>query len=229
MRRFISFCCAASVALQPLVTNAQAIAQSLHDADKPLPHVLPLADRVDQLPLPYVPPQWIARTEADGQEARKVAVANAISMSKVVNKTTASVGDTITWTLTADNLTTSASGALTATDTLPANISTIAVTPGSGVTCGAATAGAAFTCSIPSMAANTSNRAVATISAVATVEGALTNTATLKNSANATLNCNGVVGNCTVTTQVQDDDDSLLPAIVGALKPVCTSITAANR
>ncbi len=226
MRRFLAFSLAVLTAFQPLTGYAQAIGEGIRNADKPLPHVLPIADRADMLPLPYMPPQWMARTEADAQEARKVAVANAISMSKVVNKTTASVGDTITWTLTADNLTTIASGVLTATDTLPANISTIAVTPGSGVVCGAATAGAAFTCSIPSMAANTSNRAVATISATATAEGSLTNTATLKNSANATLNCNGVVGNCTVTTQVQDDDDSLLPTIIGALKPVCTSLSA---
>jgi RHS repeat-associated protein len=224
-KRTTAACLSILTALQPLTGYAQGIRDAIRNADKPLPHVLPVADRIDMLPLPFVPPQWAFRAASSAPETQKVAVANAISMSKLVNKSMLNIGDTVIWTLTADNLTTSASGTLTATDTLPATINTIVVTPGSGVTCGAATAGAAFTCSIPSMAANTSNRAVATISAKTTIEGVLTNTATLKNASNATLNCNGAVANCAVTTQVLDDDN-FLPLMVAALKPVCTSITA---
>ena len=70
------------------------------------------------LPLPYVPEQWIAPRDSQKSltsDAPKASVANAISMTKVVDKTTAEVGDTVTWTLTADNLTASGSDVLTLT------------------------------------------------------------------------------------------------------------------
>ena len=39
-------------ALQPLTGYAQALGEAVRNADQPLPHVLPIADRVDLLPLP---------------------------------------------------------------------------------------------------------------------------------------------------------------------------------
>ena len=52
------------MALQPIAGQAQAIGQALRDADKPHPHVLPIATAPDMLPLPYVPAAWRARAAA---------------------------------------------------------------------------------------------------------------------------------------------------------------------
>ena len=52
------------MALQPTAGQAQAIGQALRDADKPQPHVLPIATAPDMLPLPYVSAAWRARAKA---------------------------------------------------------------------------------------------------------------------------------------------------------------------
>ena len=52
------------MALQPIAGQAQAIGQALRDADKPQPHVLPIATAPDMLPLPYVPAAWRAHAVA---------------------------------------------------------------------------------------------------------------------------------------------------------------------
>ena len=63
-KRWVAVCLAALTALQPLTGYAQAIGEAIRNADKPLPHVLPIADRADMLPLPYVPPQWMKSSAA---------------------------------------------------------------------------------------------------------------------------------------------------------------------
>ncbi len=63
-KQITSVCLALLTALQPLTGHAQSIGEAIRNADKPLPHVLPIADRGDMLPLPFVPPQWITRAQA---------------------------------------------------------------------------------------------------------------------------------------------------------------------
>ena len=145
MRQLISFLCASSVALQPFMVNAQAIGQAIRDADRPLPHVLPVADRAGQLPIAYVPAAWQAPPVQTGNTAqqvddtRKSAVSDAISLDHTVSPTASvETGSTLTWTYTVYNFTMTAFTA-TSTDalrvriTLPSQISNIVVTPASGV------------------------------------------------------------------------------------------------
>ncbi len=72
-----------------------------------------------------------------------------VRVQKSVDKTAATVGDSVRWTLTANNAGTGATtAALTLADTLPANLAGIVVTPAAPATC-APLAGNTLTCMVP--------------------------------------------------------------------------------
>jgi uncharacterized repeat protein (TIGR01451 family) len=122
-----------------------------------------------------------------------------VAVSSSVDKTTAAVGDTVKWTLTAVNSgTVATSAAITLTDTLPASgISGAAVisTTG-GTTCGAVS-GNTVTCTVPAGLAATNGTATAVISATASAAGSLVNTVAPGTGASCTS-----AANCTTTTTV---------------------------
>ncbi|WP_161911721.1 DUF11 domain-containing protein, partial [Janthinobacterium sp. Ant5-2-1] len=72
-----------------------------------------------------------------------------VRVQKAVDKTAATVGDTVQWTLSAANSGTGATtAALTLSDTLPANLASIVITPTAPATC-AVPAGNTLTCTVP--------------------------------------------------------------------------------
>jgi uncharacterized repeat protein (TIGR01451 family) len=103
-----------------------------------------------------------------------------IRVTKLADKTTANVGETVTWTITATNTGSLGNlGAVTLTDILPANVTVLSVTPGAGVTCPPLSswlANSAQACSIApgQLAAVNGSRSV-TISAAGTAGGSLGN------------------------------------------------------
>ena len=103
-----------------------------------------------------------------------------IRVTKLADKTTANVGETVTWTITATNTGSLANlGVVTLTDILPANVQVLSVTPGAGVTCPPLSswlASSAQACSIApgQLAALTGSRSI-TISATGTAGGSLGN------------------------------------------------------
>ena len=97
-----------------------------------------------------------------------------LAVKKSVDKTTVNVGETITWTLSVSNSGTGAStGSVTLSDTLPAGLTNVVVSPQSPATC-APLAGTALSCSVPAgLAAGSSARVF--VSATATLAGAAVN------------------------------------------------------
>jgi len=95
--------------------------------------------------------------------------------SKTVDRTAASVGDTLTWTLTLRNTGTGPStGVATLSDTVPAGLANLLLTPVAPVTC-AVPVGNVVTCSVPAGLAAGSAASVK-LSATASVSGSLVNT-----------------------------------------------------
>ncbi|MDO8034107.1 hypothetical protein O3297_11845 [Janthinobacterium sp. SUN128] len=103
-----------------------------------------------------------------------------IRVTKLADKTTANVGETVTWTITATNTGSLGNlGVVTLTDILPANVTVLAVTPGAGVTCpplASWLANSAQACTIApgQLAAVNGSRSI-TISATGTAGGSLGN------------------------------------------------------
>jgi uncharacterized repeat protein (TIGR01451 family) len=125
-----------------------------------------------------------------------------VTVSSSVDKTTAHIGDTVKWTLTAVNSGTGATTApITLTDTLPTSgISGAAViTTTGGTTCGAVS-GNTVTCTVPAGLAATNGTATAVISATASAAGNLTNTVAPGTGASCTSSAN-----CTTTTAVSSN------------------------
>ena len=120
-----------------------------------------------------------------------------VTVTSSVNKTSAFVADTITWTLTATNSGTGPStGAITLTDTLPSSgLGSLTVTP-AGATC-AALAGSTVTCTIPPGLAAGGGTATVVLSAPASAAGTLVNTVAPGTGASCAL-----AANCTTTTSV---------------------------
>nr|WP_168208425.1 DUF11 domain-containing protein [Janthinobacterium tructae] len=121
-----------------------------------------------------------------------------LNASKSVDKTAANVGDTLTWTLTLRN---SGSGPSTAiaslTDTLPAGLANVLVTPTAPVTC-AAPAGDVVSCSVPAGLAAGASASVK-LSATATLSGSLVNALLPGGGDNPVC---AVPGDCQTTTVV---------------------------
>jgi hypothetical protein len=224
MRQFIATLCAIATVLQPLAVYAQPIADAIRDGDKPPSHVLPVDNRPDRLPIPFVPSQWSATAESTRLAQAAVAVPNAISMRLTVDKTRVAVGDTMIWQLRADNLTYSDSGALIVTHELPPNVSDVVIEAEAGVKCIDNADGKSLTCRIDNLQAQTRDQLIVNVEARASSEGVATATSHLKNASTlASLNCNGAIGGCKAAVQtVDDEDDGLLPTIIAALKPKCT-------
>jgi RHS repeat-associated protein len=72
-KRLISCVLVSLMAYQPLAGYAQPIGEALRRGDAPVPHGLPVTDRPDRLPLPYVPPQWSAPAGGVAKDAPKAA------------------------------------------------------------------------------------------------------------------------------------------------------------
>ena len=73
-KRIASACLAVLTALQPLTGYAQSIGEAIRNSNQPLPHVLPIADQADVLPLPYLPPQRATRADGVSKDSQKAAV-----------------------------------------------------------------------------------------------------------------------------------------------------------
>ncbi|MFZ4876497.1 pectinesterase family protein [Janthinobacterium sp. Mn2066] len=102
------------------------------------------------------------------------AVANVL-LSSTVDKATANLGDTISWTIQAINSGSAATtSAVTLSNTLPANISGVTVTP-TGASC--SISGSSVSCSVPAGLAAGASASVR-IAAVASAAGNLVNTVT---------------------------------------------------
>ncbi|MBB5609192.1 MULTISPECIES: DUF11 domain-containing protein [unclassified Janthinobacterium] len=114
-------------------------------------------------------------TPANNVDTKSLGVVAAlVSVKKTVDKTTAYVGDTLTWTLAASNGGTGTTTApLILSDSLPGNLSNIVVTPTAPTTC-AAPVGNTLTCSVPAGLAPGAAAQVK-VSAVATLNGSFIN------------------------------------------------------
>lgn len=100
-----------------------------------------------------------------------------LALKKTVDKAALNLGDTLTWTISLSNSGTGASTAVaTVTDTLPAGLANIVVTPAAPATC-APVAGNLLSCSVPA-GLNAGASASVQISARATVAGSLGNSVT---------------------------------------------------
>lgn len=100
-----------------------------------------------------------------------------LALKKTVDKAALNIGDTLTWTITLANNGTGASTAVaTVTDSLPAGLANIVVTPAAPTTC-APVAGNVLSCSVPAGLAAGAYASVQ-ISARATVAGSLQNSVT---------------------------------------------------
>ena len=103
-----------------------------------------------------------------------------IRVTKLADKTTANVGETVTWTISATNTGSLANvGVVTLTDILPANVTVLSVTPGAGVSCpplASWLANSAQACTIAAgqLAALTGSRSIS-ITARGTAGGSLGN------------------------------------------------------
>ena len=121
-----------------------------------------------------------------------------LTASKTVDKTVASVGDTLTWNLTLRNTGTGPSTAIaTLSDTLPAGLANVLVTPVAPVTC-AVPAGNVVTCSVPAGLAAGASAGVK-LSATATLSGSLVNALVPGGPDNPAC---AVPGDCQTTTVV---------------------------
>lgn len=122
-----------------------------------------------------------------------------VAVSKSVDKSVATVGDTVQWTVSASNSGTGATTAvLTLTDTLPANLASIVVTPTAPTTC-AALAGNTLTCSVPAGLAPGASAQVS-ISASPTAAGTFINSVTPSGGNGASC---ATPAACQTTTTVQ--------------------------
>lgn len=125
----------------------------------------------------------------------KPAPAN-VSVAASVDATSAIIGTTINWTLTATNTGGATTAPITLTDTLPATgIGAVTVTP-TGATCNPVS-GNTLTCTIPAGLAGTNGKATVKISAPATAAGSLVNTVAPGTGASCSS-----AANCTTTTTV---------------------------
>src|SRR5471032_3427341 len=122
-----------------------------------------------------------------------------VSVKKTVEKTSAYVGDTLTWTLAASNGGTGTTTLpLILSDSLPGNLSNIVVTPTAPTTC-AAPVGNLLTCSVPAGLAPGAAAQVK-VSAVATLNGSFINSV-LPSGGNGAVCL--LPGDCQTTTTVQ--------------------------
>ena len=125
----------------------------------------------------------------------KPAPAN-VSVAASVDASSALVGATINWTITATNTGGPTTAPITLTDTLPATgIGAVTVTP-TGATCNPVS-GNTLTCTIPAGLAATNGKATVKISAAATAAGSLVNTVAPGTGASCSS-----AANCTTTTTV---------------------------
>ena len=112
--------------------------------------------------------------QASSCQTQTTITSPSLALSKSVDKLALNIGDSLTWTVTLANTGTGASTAVaTVTDTLPAGLASIVVTPAAPVTC-APLAGNVLTCSVPAgLAAGAS--ATLQVTARAAAAGSLVN------------------------------------------------------
>lgn len=144
-----------------------------------------------------------------------VAAAAKVLLSSTVDKASAKIGETLTWTIKASNSGNAATtAAATLTSTLPAGVSAITVTP-SGASC--TTAGNSVSCSVPAGLAVGASASVR-ISAVAGTAGTLQNSVTP-----------GVGASCTTTADCSASTVVASSAVAStASRPQLDAATAAG-
>jgi uncharacterized repeat protein (TIGR01451 family) len=126
-----------------------------------------------------------------------------VMVTKTVDHTTHNAGDSVNWTLTVTNTGNSATtGVITLSDTLPAGITNVVITPSSGTTCLPAnpSAGTTLTCSVPAGLAATTGTATVGISATLPSAGTYNNSVTP--SGNASDNPTCAANACSTVTVV---------------------------
>ncbi|MBB5381581.1 MULTISPECIES: DUF11 domain-containing protein [unclassified Janthinobacterium] len=139
-------------------------------------------------------------TPANNVDTKSLGVVSPlVSVKKTVDKASAYVGDTLTWTLAASNGGTGATtAAVILTDSLPGNLSSIVVTPTAPTTC-SALVGNVLTCSVPAGLAQGAAAQVK-VSAVVTLNGSFINSV-LPSGGNGAVCL--LPGDCQTTTTVQ--------------------------